>query len=76
MTTTAGAVTAFSTMQAGGGRLDESIMGGGASGGRGLMMTETVARHVLAAVTGRMGYKQVRFSSFYSYDAHKLPLPL
>ncbi len=38
-------------MQAGGGGLGESIMGG-ASGGRGLLMTEMAARHMLAAVTG------------------------
>jgi len=50
-TTTVAAATAFSTMQAGGGSglAESTVMGGG----RGLMMTETAARHVLAAVTQR-----------------------
>ena len=47
--TTAAAAT---SMMAGGGRLAES-MGMGMGGGGGVMMTETAARHVLAAVTQR-----------------------
>lgn len=43
---------AAASMMAGGGRLAES-MGMGMGGGGGVMMTETAARHVLAAVTQR-----------------------
>jgi len=46
-TTTATAVATASTMRAGGGLAERSMGGGGA------MMTETAARHVLAAVTQR-----------------------